>query len=55
MPNTITVTHESDGFVLDVEALHLRGVWRKLDDTHILAVATTALCRGLPCAEVVLI
>lgn len=50
MPNTITVTHESDGFVLDVEALHLRGVWRKLDDTHILAVATngfvprTAVC-----------
>jgi 4'-phosphopantetheinyl transferase len=39
MPNTITVDRKGDGFAFAVEMLSLRGVWRTLDDMHMLAVA----------------
>lgn len=52
MPSAITVAGEGDGFVLEVDDLNLRGSWCRLDETHMLAVATStespqiAICRS---------
>lgn len=45
MPNAITVADGGDGFSLAIEAMKLCGVWQRLDETHMLAIAAS---NGLP-------
>ncbi|MGF9564355.1 4'-phosphopantetheinyl transferase superfamily protein [Neorhizobium sp. JUb45] len=52
MPNGVTVAEDGDGFAMQVESMVLRCSWQGLDETHMLAVATTgdmpeiAICRN---------
>lgn len=52
MPKAITVAGKGDGFALAIEDINLRGVWQRLDETHLLGLAASgelpqiAICRS---------
>lgn len=41
LPNAITVTDNRAGFALQIDKMNANGQWRRLDEMHMLAVATS--------------